>query len=192
VTIFSEHPIAHAQNEVMMTTNFDFVKSLQERWTEVMLNVTKDSKLKEILRNNHIEIANIIAFDGSPQFFPSESGGHNVEIKNAGTEADFIKKGGYPGWKPEYGTKCVGPLPPTSNLTKVNNIAKAAYEKNGLDMRWYGRTWEFINMFWFQTKGWGRGGLDCTHGGPSHAGMSCMHKYFLMAMVDDHFDNKEL
>lgn len=60
-----------------------------------------------------------------------------MEIMKYDSEAACIENGGYPGWKPEYGTQCRGPLPPTSNLTKVNNIARVAYEKNGLDMRWY-------------------------------------------------------
>jgi hypothetical protein len=119
------------------------------------------------------------------------------------TEAEFIQNGGDPLF---LGSRCRGPLQPSSNLTKLNAVGREAYAQSGLDMRWYGRTWEFLNLFWFQvegTRGWGSrrhtwGNLDCTHsGGPysahgsklDYTGMSCMHKYFLMAMVDDHFDN---
>lgn len=36
--------------------------------------------------------------------------------------------------------------------------------------------------------------LDCTHGGGGGTGgaVSEMHKYFIMAVVDDHFDNLNL
>jgi hypothetical protein len=53
------------------------------------------------------------------------------------------------------------------------------------------RTWEFVNLFWFQMKGWSPKGLDCTHTGPSHEGISCLRRYFFMAMLDDHFDKEE-
>ena len=64
-----------------------------------------------------------------------------------------------------------------------------AYASKGLDMHWYGRTWEFLNLVWFSVKGtsagWGPKGLDCTHGVRPSAAISQMHKYFLMAMVED-------
>ena len=84
---------------------------------------------------------------------------------------------------------CSGPLHPTSNMTKLKDEAQKAYERNGLEMRWYGRAWEFMNLVWFNVVGWETRGMDCTHARKLDSAPSCMHRYFLMAMIDDYFDN---
>jgi hypothetical protein len=66
----------------------------------------------------------------------------------------------------------------------------------GLDLNFYGKTWEFTNLFWFQTRKWikGRNGglIDCTHhdDGRSESGAYCMYRYFLQAMIDSHFETE--
>ena len=56
------------------------------------------------------------------------------------------------GWNPDYGTSCRGPLPPNSMLRDVNLLSRHEFETLGFDMAWYGHTWEFTNLFWFQVK----------------------------------------
>lgn len=189
-SLIIEHPIAHIQNQDLMERSYDYIVSLQNTWTQVFLNATRGEKYKK-LRAKGLEF-NLIGFDGSPQFFPTESGAYTGMLHKFANEDEFLAQGGYEGWTPALGSRCRGFLPPTSNLTQFNQLGRDFYEQNGLDMRWYGRTWEFINMVWFSVKGtmgWGPKGLDCTHGGGSGAAVSNIHKFFLMAMVDDHFDS---
>ena len=189
-TLIIEHPIAHIQNQDLMEMSYDYSVSLQNKWTQVFLNATQGDPYDK-LKADGLEFS-LIAFDGSPQFFPTESGGYTGKIHPFKTEEEFLKQGGYEGWTPDMGSRCRGFLPPTGNLTKFNDLGRKFYEQNGLDMQWYGRTWEFINMVWFSVKGtngWGNKGLDCTHGHGAGSAVSNMHKFFLMAMIDDHFDN---
>jgi len=183
--VLIEHPIAHIQTQDLLAGNYEYTVNLQNKWTQVFLNATQDPILQDKAKAQGVKISRLIAFDGSPQFFPSVSGGHMCTIRSFSSEKAFLEAGGYEGWKPEYGSTCRGFLPPTSELSQFAKLARVQYENNGLDMLYYGRVWEFINLVWFGMKGWTNKGLDCTHGG---GGVSQMHKYFLMAMVDGVFD----
>ncbi len=48
------------------------------------------------------------------------------------------------------------PLPPNSTLKAINNLSPQAIEELGLDMTFYGRTWEFANHFCWQKMMWKR------------------------------------
>ena len=87
----------------------------------------------------------------------------------------------------EYGKlNCKGPIPRGSAFKRMNDMERYAAIESGFDMRWYGRTWEFSNLFWWQHHGWGSHGLDCTHS--DHlSGLYCMYKYFFQAMIDDNY-----
>lgn len=184
-TIVSEHPIAHLQTQDKFVNDWDETVRQLDTFVSDFL---KEQYNQTRLEASGIEIKRIIAFDGSPQFFPTLSGTYPLDLKEFRSEEGFVSHAGYEGWLPEYGTKCRGFLPPNSNSSIFNGLGREFYEKYGQDMNLYGRTWEFINLVWYNMKHWnGKGGmLDCTHGG---ALVSNMHKYFLMAMVDDHFDD---
>ena len=64
----------------------------------------------------------------------------------------FLDRGGYPGWRPELGSSCRGPIPPNSPLKGVVEDIRQIWKDQGLDMRWYGQTFEFSNLFWWQTQ----------------------------------------
>ena len=62
------------------------------------------------------------------------------------------------------------------------------------DMKYYGRIWEFSNQYWWQMRGLvkskvnGTSHYDCTHYRKDvHTDGPCMHKFFIQAMIDDHF-----
>jgi hypothetical protein len=59
--------------------------------------------------------------------------------------------------------------------------------ENGFDMKWYGQSWEFVNLFWWQHRSWGRVGLDCTHFIDASGGYQ-MYKFFFQAMIDETFE----
>ena len=189
LTIISEYPIAHAQNQRMIYNEIETVKRIQDGFPKIMLDAGSEIGRKELAEMGY-DLQRIIAYDGIPQFNPTLTGAHDLDIKLSHSEEQFLEKEGYPGWKPEYGSKCRGPLVPTSKLTEVNQLSYKSFEEKGLDMRFYGRIWEFSNIFWFDTQGWSTKGLDCTHS-PHGSGMSCVHKFFLMAMVDDEYDIKQ-
>ena len=188
LSIIVEYPIAHCQNQNMIYEKWERVVEIQNNFPKFFTDLRSEEG-KLALAEMGYELGHIIAFDGIPQFNPSITGAYDWAQKSSFNEKQFIENKGYPGWIPDYGTQCRGPLPPTSKLKEVNDMSRQSFEDNGLDMKFYGRTWEFANSFWWQVNGWGIKGLDCTHSGES--GMSCVHKYFLMSMVDDHYDNLE-
>lgn len=143
LTLIIEYPIAHAQHQGMILNQWEHVVSLQKGFPALTLHpMTVEGQ--QILFDLGYELERIIVFDGMPQSFPTETGSYDFGIP--GSQASFIEKNGYPGWKPEYGTVCRGPLPPNSKLTQVNSLSRDAFEELGFDMRFYGRTWEFGNQ----------------------------------------------
>lgn len=190
LTLIVEYPFAHVQNQNMIFEEMDTIKEIQKGLPKTIMDVTSDQSRQELTEMGY-ELGHIIAYDGLPQFNPTVTGGYDWGIKGSGTsEEAFLQNQGYPGWIPQYGSKCRGPLPPTSNLTAINRLSREAFEEFGLDMKLYGRTWEFANQFWFNVRNWGDRGIDCTHT-PMGSSMSCVHRYFLMTMVDDHFEDLE-
>jgi hypothetical protein len=190
ITAVSEHPIAHLQDLNSFLNDYERMVSRTDGYIQSFLGECRNQTQLDAW---NIEISKVIAFDGSPQFFPTASGAYPYVRHDAPhSEEEFIAKNGYyPTWEPEYGTKCRGFLPPNSNLTQFNALGRSMYKTYGQDMNWYGQTWEFINLVWYSMKGWhGKDGqLDCTHGDMEQ--VSIMHMYFLMAMVDNHYDTME-
>ena len=186
VTIVSEHPIAHMQSHTLLQHEYEATSTRTEGYIRSFLDDCRNLTQLDAL---NVEITNVIAFDGSPQFFPTPSGAYPYGKHDApNSEEAFFARNGYAGWEPEYGSKCRGFLPPNSNLTRFNDFGRSMYRTYGKDMNWYGQTWEFINLVWYGMVGWrGKGGqLDCTHG--DRKLVSAMHKFLLMAMVDNHYD----
>lgn len=190
LSVIVEYPIAHAQNQDMIFEQYEKVQEIQKGFPKLFTDLRSEAG-KLALAEMGYELGHIIAYDGIPQFNPSVTGAYSWVQKSRKSEEDFLANDGYPGWIPDYGSKCRGPLPPTNKLKKVNDLSRQSFEENGLDMNFYGRTWEFGNSFWWSTKGWTTNGkgLDCTHSG--YSGISCVHPYLLMTMVDDHYDNLE-
>ena len=189
LTLIIDWPIAHIQNQNLLLENFQKVDGTQKAMSKNLMHA-KSAQGRQELKEMGYQLEHIIVFDGMPQWNPSVTGAYDMAQKKSHSEHSFLENEGYPGWKPEYGSSCRGPLAPTSNLTATNKMARRKFEALGLDMKFYGRTWEFANQLWFHTNQWGgKGGmLDCTHGG---GGMSCTHRYVLMAMIDDHFEDLE-
>lgn len=93
---------------------------------------------KRELDEINIKLARITAFDGLPQHFPTETGAYHTI--NASKQAQFqARNGGYSDWRPEYGSNCVGPLPPTNPQKGVNGFARTTFEESGLDLNFYGK-----------------------------------------------------
>ncbi|GAX12594.1 hypothetical protein FisN_13Lh053 [Fistulifera solaris] len=182
-----DHPIAHVQNENMIVEEWNTIAAIQQGYPQQIMNIYSPEGRK-ILSEAGWEPGHVIAFDGIPQFNPSKTGAFDWSLKTIRKEEKFIANKGYDGWMEDYGTKCRGPLPPQSALKKVNELAREGYQNAGLDPNFYGRTWEFANQFWFAVKGWTKDkGLDCTHAKQNGTGLSCVHKYFLQLMIDDHY-----
>ncbi|GAX27840.1 hypothetical protein FisN_13Hh053 [Fistulifera solaris] len=182
-----DHPIAHVQNENMIMEEWDTIAAIQQGFPQQIMNIYSPEG-RTILSEAGWEPGHVIAFDGIPQFNPSKTGAFDWSLKTIMNEEKFIANNGYEGWMEDYGTKCRGPLPPQSALKKVNELAREGYQNAGLDPNFYGRIWEFANQFWFAVKGWTKDkGLDCTHAKQYGTGLSCVHKYFLQLMIDDHY-----
>jgi hypothetical protein len=182
-----DHPIAHVQNANMIVEEWNTIAAIQQGYPQQIMNIYSPEG-RRILSEAGWEPGHVIAFDGIPQFNPSQTGAFDWSLKTVMNEDKFIANKGYEGWMEDYGTKCRGPLPPQSTLKKVNELAREGYQNAGLDPNFYGRTWEFANQFWFAVKGWTKDkGLDCTHAKQKGTGLSCVHKYFLQLMIDDHY-----
>jgi hypothetical protein len=107
---------------------------------------------KQELADLGFELGNMFVFDGLPQYFPTETAAYRSELNQYHSEENFLQNNGYSGWHTEFGSSCRGPLPSNSPLKEVATNIRQDWMDQGFDMRWYGRTWEFANMFWFQTK----------------------------------------
>jgi len=185
LNVVIEYPIAHAQTQNMIYNDWEMVEKIQTGFPRLIMSAATQQGRQELAAMGY-ELSRLIVFDGLPQAFPTETGGDELAILRLNSEENFLNQSGYPGWKPEYGSACRGPLPPNSKLTYVNSLSAQTFAELGLDMRWYGRIWEFANQFWWGLKMWeGKGGkLDCTHSSDGHY-MYRIHKYFLQAMADD-------
>ena len=191
LTILVDYPIAHCQTQTLMMGEWNRTVSIAEEFPVVILNVTSENGRME-LREAGFELERLIVFDGLPQSFPTETGGYDAALRGSPTENEFLENGGYPGWYSELGSQCRGPLPRSSKLRTINEIARSSFEELGFDMAWYGRIWEFANQFWWQTNRYDRNGLDCTHSHAKHGGYYCVHRYFLQAMIDDYYETRAL
>ena len=187
LTILVDYALAHSQNHGMMVDHWNYTVSVAKDFAALIMNVASEKGIRELTEAG-FELKHLIVFDGLPQTFPTETGGYVYSLHGDHSEAEFLKKGGYPGWYEELGSQCRGPLPRSSKLKELNDVARLAFEELGLDMAWYGRIWEFANMFWWQTNRYDRNGLDCTHSYAQRGGFYCMHRYFLVAMIDDYYD----
>ncbi len=145
---------------------------------------------KAALADKGFELNHVIVFDGITQHFPTVTGAYTPEVHSCRKGEQTCD--GLPDWKIEdHGPlNCVGPVPRSSLFRKMIQVERSQFMKNGLDMRWYGMSWEFTNLFWWQHRAWESrvGSLDCTHYQNAGGGVS-MYKYFLQAMIDDYLLN---
>ena len=105
---------------------------------------------KNVLKTRGYNFQHIFVFDGLPQFFPTNTSGYD---KGIGTSNTFQSNFTYIGHDiKEFGNSCRGPLPNNSILKDINIMSRNRFIDLGLNIKWYGRTWEFTNMFWWQVK----------------------------------------
>jgi len=192
LSIIVEYPLAHIQSQNTIFDDWESVEAMQKGLPKLFMNAYSEQGQEDLFKLGY-ELEHFMAYDGLPQFNPTETGAYDWDQLNCKFEPDILKEPSCMAkWIPEYGTKCRGPLTPASKLKATNQVAREAFQNLGMDMRFYGRIWEFSNQFWWQVNMWGsRGGLDCTHSNGG-SGISCVHKYFLMTMIDDHYENKML
>jgi hypothetical protein len=186
VSIIIQHAIAHVSRDDDLLYSFNATKRRNTQVIQEAINLASESSKAKLAKVGW-EIDKVILFDGPPQHFPSESGGWTQNIKNC---RDELCGNDSHAWNVEVNGKlnCKGPIPRGSALKQMIDHSRYAAIEEGFDMRWYGRTWEFSNLFWWQHVGWqGIRGLDCTHS-PGATGINCMYKYFLQAMIDDFYD----
>ncbi len=190
VSILVDFPLAHMQTQDMIDETFDQVRYNIERYAQLIMNITSAAAKREMADMGY-ELQHVLAFDGLPQHFPSLTGGYPYVSVNAYSESEFLDRQGYPGWFPELGSKCRGPLTPNSKLKYVNSLGRQAFHKLGLDMRYYAKTWEFANQFWWNEKMWKDvrlPNLDCTHPTAGRTGFTCVYKFLLQAIVDGYYE----
>lgn len=187
LAILVQYPAAHTQTNDMIHESIDQIRYNQDTFPQLLLNIAAD-KAKDELTKMGFQISHIMTWDGSPQRFPTATGGYDTSwFMNIGEGEDLNRA---------LESKCRGPLPPNSILKGINQWAQHSFERNGLDMQFYGKTWEFSNQFWWQERmaRWDDEGddegkhLDCTHGVSQDTGLTMVHKNFLQAMVDGYFD----
>ncbi len=193
LSVIVEYPIAHMQTQDMIYDFYDQVRYNQRRYPQLIMNLTTRAAQTELAAMG-FELQHMIAFDGLPQHFPTETGGYTEKIHEYHSPQELLQNNGYPGWKPEYGAMCRGPLPLNSTLKAINNLSRQAFEELGLDMKFYGRIWEFANHFWWQEMMWRDYAfriLDCVHPWNARCGYTCIHKVFLQAMIDNYFEEEQ-
>jgi hypothetical protein len=209
LTVLVEFPFAHTQTESMLRNRHELVVYNHVAYVEHVLNLTNAAGE---LADKGWKLHRMIAFDGLPQHFPTRT---NTFVQ--ANSKKTVEQGSYPNWRREHGIGCTGPVPPNSEQTQASRISRRTFENHEdvFDFQFYGKVWEFSNQFWWQTKGqiFGNRGsrLDCTHHQTSRAGSKndcgsyftypagskndcgawCMHKYFVQAMVDDHYEALE-
>jgi hypothetical protein len=190
LSILFEFPIAHTQSHDLIQSHMMQVQENQERFSEMVLNVTTPAARMQLAQLG-FELKHMIVFDGTPQHFPTESGAY-ADVRNQKSEQEFLQQQGYPGWRPEFGSTCRGPLHPNSTLKHINQMSREAFVKLQFDTdRWYGKTWEFSNQFWWEETMWKLNQLDCTHPLAPIGGGVCAHKYFLQAMIDGYYEDRQ-
>jgi hypothetical protein len=147
LTIIMEYPFAHIQTEVMIDTFPEKINELQTKLPSLVMDLKSAEGQLQLAKQGY-RLNGIIVFDGLPQFYPTRTSGWSPTMAYLKQIDGIIK---YPGnWTPEYGTNCVGPLPRHSVLRGVNDLSRRSFEQLHFDDRWYGRTWEFVNLFWWQ------------------------------------------
>jgi hypothetical protein len=187
MSILVEFPIAHSQTHAMIQSSLGQVQFNQERFSKMILNITTPAAQAELAELG-FKLEHLVIFDGTPQHFPTETGAY-ADIRYQTSEEQFLQAKGYPGWRPELGSTCRGPLPPNSTLKHINQMSRDSFANLGFDMdRWYGTTWEFSNQFWWEEAMWKHNQLDCTHPHAPIGGAVCAHKYFLQAMIDGYYE----
>jgi len=181
LTIIVEHSIAHIVRQPGLLESFDDTVVYQKECVNGTLNVTSP-EAKAALADMGYELNPLVVFDGITQHFPTETGAYAPEIAQCKKSGNGTCDG-LPGFNiEEHGpVSCRGPVPRSSLFHKFLGTERTEFRQMGFDMRWYGKTWEFTNLIWWQHVGWMRRGLDCTHG----RGQGLMYKYFLQAMIDD-------
>ena len=175
-----QHSIAHIVRQPDLLNAFDETVTYQKDCVNGPLGVISPDA-KAALADMVYELNPLVVFDGIAQHFPTETGAYTPEIakcKAGNGTCDEL-----PGFNiEEHGpVNYRGPVPRSSLYHKFLGTERTQFREDGFDMRWYGKTWEFTNLFWWQHNGWGRRGLDCTHGGSQ----DWMYKYFIQAMIDD-------
>ena len=186
-SILVQYSVAHIirENDLLLTYNQTVEKN------ELIIQRTVDvlsEESKAVLSKVNFELDRLIVFDGLPQHNPTETGAFDFAQKKC-------KKADYPVCEQlsyfhldEHGPlDCRGPIPKNTPYRNFIDLDRATFEKAGLDMKWYGRTWEFGNLFWWSHRSWeGKAGLDCTHWMKGSPGV-CIYKYFLQAMIDEYY-----
>jgi hypothetical protein len=158
MSLLVEYPFAHVQSQDMFQNGLTnsairgFQFTIPSHYTEFMSVRGK----KKLAKRNGFDFRHLIVFDGIPQFYPTVTNGWTTNMYEVKTEMGSKPETfGYKGWKPEYGRSCVGPLPRNSRLREINLMSRTNFFRlagHNYMTRWYGRTWEFVNLFWFQMK----------------------------------------
>lgn len=207
LSIIILYPFAHTQTQIMIYNEWDDVVELQTKLPEMIMTVQTEEG-KKVLKELGWNLKHVIVFDGYPQYFPTSSSAYFGFRMNTKTSQEFLQQDGYgsvgntPPWQPDFGSNCRGPVPSTSNLTKIHLLARTSFERLALLKEsmttistslqepkfHYIYNWEFNNQFWWLTAGWGSKGLDCTHG---TGGYYCITKYLLQALIDDYHENNK-
>jgi hypothetical protein len=207
-----EYPIAHMQTHDMMVHYPHQVQYNQERYIQLIHNITTRAS-RATLASLGFELQHPwIIWDGLPQHFPSSSGAFMEHFAMTRNESALLQQQQQqlPEWHSKYGSNCRGPLPVTSRLTRevlyparslwrtVPQQQQQQQQRDDnefyYDDRWYGRIWEFANQFWWQEIMWSTSAnprLDCLHPYKQKTGLTCVHKYFLQAMVDGYYEEEE-
>jgi hypothetical protein len=152
LTLIVDYPIAHAQKQNLILNDWDKVEQIAVLSPAFTMSLMSETG-KAALAIQGFDLKYIIAFDGQPQSFPTETGSWTSFLGQYTSSQAFLNAGGYPGWRKELGSNCQGPLPPNSVLTGINQISRQSFLDHGLDKRWHGNTWEFANLFWWQFAG---------------------------------------
>jgi len=179
LSLLFEWPIAHAQNQDMIEHDWDLIVEIQGSLAAQVEYIQSEAGQEELLARTNYSLGHVLAFDGLPQFFPTATHAYPFEMKHLRNSSQLEP---FDWWQPEYGTECRGPVPPTSRLTAVNQLARD-FMVNQTHLR----TWEMSNQFWFTTTGWGDKGLDCTHAKNAGSGLYSSHKYALAAYIEDYY-----
>ena len=157
LTIIAQHSIAHIVRQPDLLQKFDETVTYQKDCVNGTLGVTSP-ETKAALADLGYELNPLIVFDGITQHFPTETGAYTPEINNC-KKSDYGPCDGLPGFNiEEHGpVSCRGPVPRSSLFQKFLETERTEFRQMGFDMRWYGKTWEFTNLIWWQHIGWGGG-----------------------------------
>ena len=189
ISVLIQYSIAHIVRQPDLFNNYDHIAEYQQLCVKDIMEVNSPAT-RAALADIGFRLNKFVVFDGIAQHFPTITGAYTPEIQKCKEDAKTCDS--YPEWNfEEHGPlQCTGPVPGSSLFRKFLELERSEFMKNGLDMRWYGMSWEFTNLFWWQHRAWGRTGLDCTHDA-AYAGGGMMYMYFLQAMIDDWLLNRD-